>query len=229
MRYVYCHPIFDERKCAHRFWYQLRTRFAAAGVVLESFDYRGTAEAEGQFSQLSLSSLRDDTAEYLARDRACLIGVRFGGSLALDYCATNADCIEKLILIEPIVDGAAYVEYLRRKQKIKDMMTGSTCNLDERDFENIEGYKTSTGFIEQLEGFCLCDSVQAGPVSCCVYLLQAKNGSSLDSELQRLYSTLKNSGHRVVLEKIAMPIFWERIGSADFSGLTERILRYCRD
>jgi len=229
MRYVYCHPIFDERKCAHRFWYQLRTKFAAADLTLESFDYRGTAEAEGEFSQVSLSSLQDDTAEYLARDRACLIGVRFGASLALDYCISNPDCIEKAILIEPIVDGAAYVEYLRRKQRIKDMMTGSSCNLDERDFENIEGYKTSVVFIEQLQSFSLCNLVQAWPVSCCVYLLQAKNGSYLDSELQRLYSTLKNSGHSVVFEKMSIPIFWERIGSADYNQLTEKILRYCRD
>jgi len=229
MRYVYLHPIFDERKCAHRFWYHLRNRFQSAGLTLESFDYTGTAEADGEFSEVSLQSLRHDFTEHLACDQTCLIGVRFGASLALDYCTTNQNSVARLILVEPIVDGAAYVDYLRRKQKIKDIMTDTAVtDLDEDGFENIEGYKTSTNFIEQLKNFNLAEPVQTRLVSDCVYLLQTAKGSQLDSELQLLHEALKNADNPTIIEKMSIPIFWERIGSADYTLLTKNILRWCR-
>ena len=63
MRYIYCHPLFDERKCAHRFSYRLAKAFERKALKLERFDYRGTGEAAGRFSDITMASLQNDLKE----------------------------------------------------------------------------------------------------------------------------------------------------------------------
>ena len=141
MRYIYCHPLFDERKCSHRFSYQLCESFKSASLILERFDYLGTGEADGDFKDVTMETLRGDIDRKISCNKASLIGVRFGATLALDYCRRHANRINKLVLIEPILDGAAYINHLYRKQHLKDIMTGC-LNLGQEDgFRNIEGYK----------------------------------------------------------------------------------------
>ncbi|MHC4388175.1 MAG: serine aminopeptidase domain-containing protein, partial [Planctomycetota bacterium] len=156
MRYVYCHPLFEERKCSCRFAFQLANVFEAEGLNLEMFDYRGTAESPGEFADVSLETLREDIAEKVGSDRVCLIGVRLGASLALDYGFRNGQLIQTVVLVAPIVVGSEYVDYLYRKQHIKDVLTGrSTAELGDVGYENFEGYKTSVEFIEQIRRFSL--------------------------------------------------------------------------
>jgi len=228
MRYVYLHPVFDERKCAHRFWYALRAAFEAKGMKLESFDYRGTGEAQGEFAEVSLESLREDTAGFIAGDTVCLVGVRFGANLALDYCSRNQGQTATLVLLEPIVKGSEYLEYLRRKQRIKDMMTGlDAAELAQEGFENIEGYKTSVRFIGELKSLDMARLVRGNMVGERVYLVGAGKGPSVDGELKRLGDAIGEAGNAVVVENMSMPIFWERIGRADYGQVTEKVLRWC--
>ena len=105
MRYIYCHPLFDERKCAHRFSYQLSKAFEKKDMKLERFDYRGTGEAKGRFSDVTIESLRKDLKQKASNDDVCLIGTRFGGTVVFDYCCTNKSGVETTVLIEPVING----------------------------------------------------------------------------------------------------------------------------
>ena len=125
MRYIYCHPLFDERKCAHRFSYQLAKAFEKNYLELERFDYHGTGEADGEFYNVTMNSLSADIQAIVDGDRVCLIGTRFGATIALDCCCRNESAVRTLVLIEPVVNGHGYAEYLFRKQHLKDMMTGN--------------------------------------------------------------------------------------------------------
>ena len=103
MRYIYCHPLFDERKCAHRFSYQLAKTFEENNLQLERFDYRGTGEGDGRFCDVTMDSLRVDIQTTINRDRVCLIGTRFGAAIVFDFCCQNGSAVHTLILIEPVV------------------------------------------------------------------------------------------------------------------------------
>lgn len=230
MRYIYCHPLFDERKCAHRFSYQLKITFQKSGLMLERFDYRGTGEAEGRFENVSLDSLKEDVEAQINGDEVCLIGLRFGAILALYYAAAHPGIVKKLVLLEPIVDGATHVDYLYRKQHIKDLMTGESADkFRENGFVNIEGYKTSARFLDQIKNINLAMTVKENPPTSPVLIIQISNHTKFDPEILSLAGLLESSDIQTKLENINIPIFWERIPISDYSELKDAILRWCRD
>ncbi|MFC1676503.1 hypothetical protein ACFL3G_05510 [Planctomycetota bacterium] len=230
MRYIYCHPLFDERKCAHRFSFQLKTEFQAADLTLERFDYYGTGEAGGDFSEISLQSLQEDIAAEVADDRVCLIGLRLGASVVFDYCVHNSGQVEKLILLQPVVNGADYIDYLYRKQHIKDMMTDrAITKLEDKGYRNIEGYKTSVNFIEQIKKLDLLELVKGYKANNSIYVVQISNRSTIDPRISCLRKSLQNLTSKFCLENIVLPTFWERIPSVDYAKLTEKILGWCCD
>ena len=221
MRYIYCHPLFDERKCAHRFSYDLHKTFEKASLTLERFDYCGTGEAEGRFEDVSLNSLRADVEAQINGDEICLIGLRFGATILLNYTAANPRVVKKLVLLEPVIDGAGYVDYLYRKQHIKDLMTGeSTDKLMENGFVNIEGYKTSVLFLDQIKNM---NPFTISP-ECPVLIVQISNNIKIEPEIK----TLKERTGHSEIKVINMPTFWERISISDYSELTDTILRWCK-
>jgi hypothetical protein len=230
MRYVYCHPLFDERKCAHRFSYQLKNTFQAAGLTLERFDYRGTGEGAGDFKDVSLETLRRDISQQVNGDKICLIGLRLGASLALDYCIRNPGAVRKMVLLEPIVNGAQYIDYLYRKQHIKDLITGKSPGMSrDNGYINIEGHKTNIHFLEQIQNIDLIDTAKENPGENSILIVQIANHSRVDPEIACLAKRLEGSAKRVNFESVNIPIFWERLPCADYSKLTERILRWCCD
>lgn len=228
MRYVYCHPLFDERKCAHRFSYQLKNTFESAGLNLERFDYRGTGEAEGNFENTSLETLYEDTAKHINGDEVSLIALRFGAAVALEFCARNPEVVSNLVLLEPVINGAGYIDHLYRKQHIKDLMTGkSSKQSQDNGFVNIEGYKTNRRLIEQIENLDLLKTVPKNAVKTSVLIVQIPKQSQTRPEITRLAEQLTDPTKQIYIENIDLPAFWERIPIADYSRLTKKILRWC--
>jgi pimeloyl-ACP methyl ester carboxylesterase len=228
MRYVYCHPLFDERKCAHRFSFQLKNEFQVANLALNRFDYRGTGESPGKFEDISLDTLREDVSTQVNSDEVSLVGLRFGASLAFDYCAHSLGTVRNLVLLEPIVDGAMYVDYLYRKQHIKNLMTGkSICNLQDKAYENLEGYKTSLRFIEQIKDLNLVELATEHAIGNSVFIIQISNRPKIEPRLSGLAKILEGSARRIIVENVKIPMFWERIPSTDYTELAQKVLRLC--
>lgn len=230
MRYIYCHPLFDERKCAYRFSFQLSETFKQAGLKLERFDYYGTGESEGHFSEVNLMTLRRDIENKVNGQEVSLIGLRFGADLAFDYCLRQADCVRNLVLIEPLTNGNDYVDYLFRKQHIKDIMTGinSDNNLN-NGFYNLEGYKTDAVFIEQLRNFSLFSTPKKLhiPTKVCVARIGTHKGTG--TRFTALTDSIKSITVNLINEQFDLPVFWERIPDVDYSILTKKIVECCCD
>ncbi len=228
MRYIYCHPLFDERKCAHRFSYQLRNIFESAGLNLERFDYRGTGEANGDFKNVLLETLYEDTTKHINGDEVSLIGLRFGATVALDYYARNPGVVTNLVLLEPIIDGSKYVDYLYRKQHIKDLMTGKPAiQPDDNGYINIEGYKTNRRLIEQIKNLDLLKKVPKKTVDTSVLIVQIPKQSQIRPEITCLAEQLISTIKQMYIDNIDLPTFWERIPISDYSKLIKKILRWC--
>lgn len=227
MRYIYCHPLFDERKCGHRFSYQLSEVFKKNDLELERFDYSGTGEAKGEFSNVTFDSLINDLRMMAGDSRSCLIGTRLGASVALEYCRLNEANVHCLVLIEPVVNGQRYVDYLLRKQHLKDMMTGNrNKSLEEYGYINIEGYKTNIRFIDQIKPLKLlkAKNIKADKI----LIAQVTSSRNVCREYKTLAENNKNRGLVVLTKTFDVPIFWERIPETDYCNLNRKIMEFCR-
>jgi hypothetical protein len=229
MKYIYCHPLFDERKCAHRFSYQLSKTFERNNLQLERFDYHGTGETRGEFYDITMHSLRKDLQAKIGSDRVCLIGTRFGAAIAFDFCCLSESAVRTLILIEPVVNGQSYAKYLFRKQHLKDMMTGNDReSAGKNSFCNLEGYKTNSTFIEQIKGIQFIEIVGKIKSDTIVHIVQISASSRINSEYELFTEHLKKSGIPASVEVFNLPVFWERIPNVDYSAITKKIVGWCR-
>ena len=228
MRYIYCHPLFDERKCAHRFSYQLSKVFEKNNLQLERFDYQGTGEANGEFFEVTMDSLRKDLATKVEGGDVCLIGTRFGATIAFDCCCQGKSTIQMLVLIEPVVNGQSYVKYLFRKQHLKDMMTDNDSEFAGEDrFCNLEGYKTASKFIEQIKQIQLVETSEKMRPGTIVHVVQISASSRINAEYALFTEHLKKRDVQASVEIFDLPVFWERIPDSDYSIITEKIAEWC--
>jgi pimeloyl-ACP methyl ester carboxylesterase len=93
---------------------------ASRGVAVQRFHYRGTGNSDGEASDVTLSSLVEDTArlaELMADDAPTgpiLLGTRWGGLVAASAAA--AVCATGLVLWEPVIEPGSYLREGLRAQ-----------------------------------------------------------------------------------------------------------------
>lgn len=225
MKALYFHPLFDEHKCSYRFSYCLSEALKLNGISLERSDYNGTGDSLHRFCDITLDTLRNDMDSLITGSVDILIGLRFGASLIYDYISRNklTDC--RVILIEPIFTGSQYIDYLLRKQRLKDLLTKIPQGyLQEDDYVNLAGYKTGKIFVSQLESFSMnIDNFIDG---CRVYFIftQRQSFGSKDGLVSKI-----ESSKTINAEHVPLPDIWERIPVMDYTPLIERIVDCCHD
>lgn len=117
---VVCNPFGDEAIKAHRALAQLAAMLAAERYHVLRFDYFGTGDSAGEGSEATAAQWIEDIGDAIdeLRDtsgvaKVSLVGLRFGGTLALQAAAGRRD-IDKVLLWEPVVRGKQYVADLLR-------------------------------------------------------------------------------------------------------------------
>jgi pimeloyl-ACP methyl ester carboxylesterase len=105
---------------AHRLFRVLSDRLARAGVAVLRCDYYGSGDSPGEDTDGDLEGWRRDicTAHEELRRRAgsrriAWLGARLGATLAVMAAKSGRCDPARLILWDPIVDGARYMELLR--------------------------------------------------------------------------------------------------------------------
>ena len=133
-----CNPFGQEAIRAHRFYRVLADRLAATGFDVLRFDYFGTGDSGGDDEEFDLLGALADTqflAEWgvmqLRPAQMSLVGLRLGASIAMLASARLPGRISQLVLFEPVVDGAAYVEQMLEVQRRElAQIFGSRWTLD---------------------------------------------------------------------------------------------------
>jgi alpha/beta superfamily hydrolase len=119
-----CAPILYEYMAAHRSLRQLANRLAQAGIAALRFDWYGTGDSAGEAADggparwgRDLEAARVELRGHHATPPS-VVGLRFGAALALQrQISRDAAEIPALVLWEPVLDGAAYVEELLERQR----------------------------------------------------------------------------------------------------------------
>jgi len=130
---VFCPPFAEEKKGAHRLLVETARALAGQGVAVLRFDYRGTGDSDGSFTDFTLADAEEDIRRALAFVRAQypgtpagLLGVRLGAALAARVAeswpseAGRAHC---LMLWEPVTNGRRYAQMNLRQKRIREMLT----------------------------------------------------------------------------------------------------------
>jgi alpha/beta superfamily hydrolase len=115
-----CPPFGQEAIRAHRLMRVLADRLARTGVAVLRFDYHGTGDSPGDDAEGELEGWRRDVCaahEELRRlsgaAHVVWLGARLGASVAVMAAHAGKSDPARLLLWDPVVDGARYLAHLR--------------------------------------------------------------------------------------------------------------------
>jgi uncharacterized protein len=119
---VICPPLFSDYTRTQLALRKLAISLAESGQHVLRLDYRGTGDSFGDLGEVAISDWVEDIAFAVQEGREMsgssivrLLGVRAGALVACrSVGATNG--VQRLVLWDPVSDGAGYLESLRRVQ-----------------------------------------------------------------------------------------------------------------
>jgi exosortase A-associated hydrolase 2 len=218
--YVFCHPFGEEKLWAHRVFVAYSRRLAAEGYLVLRFDYRGNGDSEGDFSDTSLAMALSDVRDAIAYVRARtgepavnLLGLRLGATIASLVAETDGS-VDELILWEPVVDGARYMQELLRTNLTVQMAMYKEVRQDRGalveamrrgETVNVDGYELSLPMFEEISAVRLADGRKRHEGQCLVVRIDRQGRPA--AELERLV-TRYGRGTLVVAEEEP---FWKEI------------------
>lgn len=127
--FVLSHPFAEEKLWSHRVFVSLARALAARGHAVLRFDYTGAGDSGGTTLDTSVETHLEDLAAAIraleeretALDTIGLVGLRLGATFAALAMERAADGslpaslrAGPLVLWEPVVDGAAYIQDVMR-------------------------------------------------------------------------------------------------------------------
>ena len=206
-----CNPFGQEAVRAHRLYRVIAERLARSGFDVLRFDYYGTGDSAGADADGELEGWARDvvTADQELKRRVhpqsiTWLGARLGATVAASATAKSARAPDKLILWEPVFNGARYLQTLR--QAHVEALESSYVFLDpawrtlldanspELSREGV-GFEIGTALLGQLQAF----DATAAPVpraSRCV-VVSMRPGPEVSALVSTTCERWERSGHRV--------------------------------
>jgi pimeloyl-ACP methyl ester carboxylesterase len=119
---VICPPLFADYMRTQLALRDLAIALAERGQHVLRLDYRGTGDSSCDLEEVTVSDWLEDIARTVREGRELsgsgivrLLGVRAGALLACKAVGTLNE-LQRLVLWDPVLDGAGYLEVLRRVQ-----------------------------------------------------------------------------------------------------------------
>lgn len=219
---VLCYPVGEEYLSVNRAFHSLTRRLSQAGFPCLAFDFFGCGDSAGESADWRVEHWVRDVAlatahlERLGRvSRVCLVGLRFGAAVAMRASPRIPD-VAGLVLWEPVVKGAAYLDECRRRQK--KWVQGCYGKPGDIDADGIDvlGFRFSSAFQEDLGGVDL-EAEVARPDTHVLLL----HGGGHGAFGEQLVQGAQGAG-QVECAEVEEETFWQK--SEDFSerGLVPR-------
>jgi exosortase A-associated hydrolase 2 len=220
--FVFCHAFGEEKLWAHRVFVDFARRLSSRGYPVLRVDCRGNGDSSGEFSETSLTTNLADLGTAIdwlkARRnvaRVGLLGLRLGATEAA-LLAEGRDDVSTLVLWNPIVDGARYMQELLRINLTTQLATSKAITHDREALlaqmragqtVNIDGYELALPFHEQVSAIRLGDQLHAFGGRCLLVQIERNAAAQPMPELVRLQERLAAATLRVVSEEP----FWREI------------------
>lgn len=219
---VMCHPLGEEKLWAHRVFVSFARDLAEAGFAVLRFDFRGEGDSERAFDQTDFESRIQDTCFAVDTVRelnptvaeVTLLGLRLGASVAAAAAARRSD-VARLVLWDPVVDGAAYMQAVLRlnlmfqmavHHKVVENRDALVARLATGHTVNIEGYELATPLFRQVSEFRLRDVLSNFPGE--TLIVQINQG---EMPIKPELAALAECNSRCKVEAIQEEPFWKEI------------------
>jgi hypothetical protein len=152
---LFCNPFGQEAVRIHRFFCVLCERLARAGVACLRFDYHASGESLGEDHEADLDRWVGDVVAADALLRQCAgvpdvdwIAPRLASVVAVRASAQALQIPQQLVLWEPVVSGARYVDHLLEVHA--SAVAGLPDNGALAGDEEILGFGVSRRLFEQM-------------------------------------------------------------------------------
>jgi len=159
---VICPPLFSDYTRTQLALRKLAISLAESGQHVLRLDYRGTGDSFGDLGEVAISDWVEDIAFAVQEGREMsgssivrLLGVRAGALVACRSVGATND-VQRLVLWDPVSDGAGYLESLRRVQMAVLERNYYLSRAERREaMHEYAGYRLSERMTEE---FCLLDA-----------------------------------------------------------------------
>jgi pimeloyl-ACP methyl ester carboxylesterase len=195
---------------------------AQRGYPVLRFDYMGNGDSDGEFEESTLETMLSDTECAIGTLRQMavgietvnLLGLRLGATIAALSAEQNRD-VKKLILWEPIVNGASYMREMLRinlstqtavYKKILYNTDALVLMMQKGKTVNVDGYEMAWPLYEQIDGINLLGRVNTCGGRVLIVQISRKDGS-VSQVLERLKEKYLISQAVVSVEEP----FWKEI------------------
>jgi len=156
---VICPPLFNEYMRTQLALRELAISLAERGQHVLRFDYRGTGDSFGELEEVAISDWLEDIALAVREGREIsgssvvrLLGVRAGALLACRSVGASRD-VERLVLWDPVPDGAGYLQALREIQaaqiETNFYLSRAERRKTSRDLHEHAGYRLSERMLDE--------------------------------------------------------------------------------
>lgn len=153
---VICPPLFNEYMRTQLALRELAISLAERGQHVLRLDYRGTGDSFGDLGEVTISDWVEDITLAVREGRDLsgssvvrLLGVRAGALLACRSAGASSD-VQRLVLWDPIPDGAGYLQVLRRIQVEIIERDLSLSRAERREvLHEYAGYRLSERMVEE--------------------------------------------------------------------------------
>lgn len=224
-----CNPFGQEAIRSHRLFKVLADRLCRDGFHVLRFDYFGTGDSAGNDDEVSIAGFVADLnladGELMRRSgcaRRNWIGLRLGASIAAHASAIAPVAPHRLLLWEPVIDGASYLGELSRAHAaaLEDAY-GSRYATDDglkQQFAREAGQEALgfpiTDSLRREISLLVPDSIAALKASSVNIFVNAaardtlRAGAALSTEMTTLVQRLATRNISTRSEIIAEPIVW---------------------
>lgn len=144
-----CHGFAGNKVGKFRIYVQLAQRLAKAGIATLRFDFRGSGDSEGDFSDMTIDGEVSDVLKGLEflrneadidHDRIGILGNSFGGAIAV-LAAQRDGNIKSLVLLAALFNSEPW------KKHWETLMTKPNSENSAKEMSRIlDGYTPGSGF-----------------------------------------------------------------------------------
>ena len=204
-----CNATGHEYQSCHRAMRQLAVQLAKSGRHVVRFDYFGTGDSSGEYTQATLAQWRQDVADaidecrrFSGLDRVSIVGIRLGATLAAQV-ASGRDDVENLVLYAPVLSGDTILaEWAHENAEYNRKLNLPHC----KEISNeVIGYPLTDVFRAELISGVMLDKPSLSLQRALIFAENVEgNGMRQTSEL------LGSRGARITMESGDVPAIWRQ-------------------
>jgi exosortase A-associated hydrolase 2 len=240
---VWVHPFAEEMNRSRRMAALASRALAAQGIGVLQLDLHGCGDSSGEFADARWDGWKADIALASGWLRAHLgvgvglLGLRLGALLALDYTRTAVQPVERLLLWQPVTNGAAYLTQLLRLRLAAGLLQDDGAKTSTDSLRSalhagstleIAGYELAPQLAVAIDGV---DAEVLAPHSCPVHWFEivAAAGRQLTPAASRIVSNWREQGANVHVELVCGQQFWTTPEVTECLPLVQATVDSCRE